>query len=83
MSGTPCAIITGSSRGIGRGIAIETAKAGYDIVVNYAGNKEAALETQKLVEEQGTRAEIVQANVADENDRKKLVDETLTPFWPS
>ncbi|MBN2329191.1 MAG: 3-ketoacyl-ACP reductase [Candidatus Omnitrophica bacterium] len=80
MSGTPCAIVTGSSRGIGRGIAVETAKAGYDIVVNYAGNEAAARETQKLVEEQGKRAEIVQADIADEADRKRLVDEALARF---
>lgn len=80
MPGTPCAIVTGSSRGIGRGIAIETAKAGYDIVVNYAGNREAAEETKKRVEEQGTRAEIIQADVSSEIDRKHLVDETIARF---
>lgn len=80
MSGTPCAIVTGSSRGIGRGIAVEAAKAGYDIVVNYAGNEAAALETKKLVEEQGRRAEVVQANIAEEADRKRLVDEALARF---
>lgn len=80
MAATPCAIITGSSRGIGRGIAIETAKAGYDIVVNYAGNRLAAEETRRLVEEQGTRAEIVRANVVNESDRRRLVDEALERF---
>ena len=36
------AIITGASRGIGRGISLELATIGYDLVVNYAGNKQAA-----------------------------------------
>src|SRR5580765_6539056 len=41
----PVALITGASRGIGRGIAFELAKIGYDLVINYAGNKSAANET--------------------------------------
>ncbi len=80
MVSVPCAIVTGSSRGIGRGIAIETAKAGYDIIVNYAGNRQAAEETRRRVEEQGRRAEIVQANITEESDRIRLIDETLTRF---
>lgn len=80
MIHTPCAIVTGSSRGIGRGIAIETAKAGYDIIVNYAGNRQAAEETQRLVQEQGKRSEIIQADIAQEPDRKRLIDEGLNRF---
>ena len=45
MTQARCALVTGSSRGIGRGIAVELAKTGYDIVVNYAGNAAAAEET--------------------------------------
>ncbi len=80
MNNNPCALITGSSRGIGRGIAIETAKAGYDVMVNYAGNRPAAEETQHLLEEEGVRAEIIQASVAAAEDRKKLIDGTLDRF---
>ena len=39
------ALITGASRGIGRGIALELAAEGYDVVINYAGNQAAAAET--------------------------------------
>ena len=39
------ALITGASRGIGRGIALELASEGFDLVVNYAGNEAAAAET--------------------------------------
>ena len=42
------ALVTGASRGIGKACAIELAKAGYDIAVNFAGNEEAA---NKTVEE--------------------------------
>ena len=80
MADNPCAIVTGSSRGIGRGIAVELAKAGYDIVVNYAGNLPAAEETRKLVEGQGTRAEIIQGNITCDGDRTHLIDETISIF---
>lgn len=80
MPDTPCVLVTGSSRGIGRGIAIELAKAGYDIAVNYAGNQKAAEETKQLIEGQGRRAEIIQANVAEVNDRQRMVDTTIKQF---
>src|SRR5256885_4892027 len=46
----PVAIITGASRGIGRGIALELAKIGYDLVINYANNQAAANEAVALCE---------------------------------
>ncbi|HRP05240.1 MAG TPA: SDR family NAD(P)-dependent oxidoreductase, partial [Opitutaceae bacterium] len=47
------ALVTGASRGIGRGIAIELAKAGYRVAINYAGNVEAATEALALVRAAG------------------------------
>ena len=41
-------IVTGASRGIGRGIALELARIGYDLVINYAGNKTAARKTAAM-----------------------------------
>ena len=41
----PVAVITGASRGIGRGIALTLAKVGHDLVINFAGNKLAAQQT--------------------------------------
>jgi 3-oxoacyl-[acyl-carrier protein] reductase len=49
------ALVTGASRGIGRGIALELARAGYRVAINYAGNAEAAAEALKLVQEGGGR----------------------------
>ncbi|WP_027410691.1 enoyl-[acyl-carrier-protein] reductase FabL [Anoxybacillus tepidamans] len=57
------AVVTGSSRGIGRAIALRLAQEGFDIVVNYARSKEAALQTAKEIEALGQKALIVKANV--------------------
>ena len=59
------ALITGASRGIGRAVALELAKAGAKIAVNYAGNKKAAEEVAGLIEAAGGQALLVQADVAD------------------
>lgn len=76
----PVALVTGSSRGIGKGIALCLAQAGYDILVNYAGNKQAAQDTAQAVSELGQRAEICQADITSESDGKNLIDFTLSSF---
>ena len=50
------ALITGASRGIGRGIALELAAEGFDLVINYAGNQAAAVEAAKLCTERAATA---------------------------
>ena len=74
------AIVTGASRGIGRGIALALAKAGHDIVINYNSNAAAAEEVKGLIESNGARAHIAQADIAITADRQKLVDETVRVF---
>jgi len=76
----PAALVTGSSRGIGRGIAFCLAEAGYDILVNYAGNESAARETATGVRDRGQKADICQGDVTDIDDGKRLVDKTLEAF---
>ncbi len=80
MSDQKVAIVTGSSRGIGRGIALELAKEGWSIVINYHSNKEAAEEAKNLVEEAGGSALIVQADMASLEDLKKLVDKSIDHY---
>ena len=62
------AIITGGSRGIGRACALGLAEDGYDVVVNYAGNKAAADEVVAAIVAGGRKAVAVQGDVANEAD---------------
>jgi 3-oxoacyl-[acyl-carrier protein] reductase len=73
-------LVTGASRGIGRGIAIELAKSGHRIAINYAGNAEAAAEALALVKAAGGDGFIVQGDVAVAADRERLVAETVKQF---
>jgi NAD(P)-dependent dehydrogenase (short-subunit alcohol dehydrogenase family) len=74
------ALITGASRGIGRGIAIELARAGCRVAINYAGNAEAAAEALSLVRAAGGDGFTVQGDVAVAADRERLVAETVGRF---
>jgi enoyl-[acyl-carrier protein] reductase III len=69
------ALVTGSSRGIGKGIALKLAEQGYDIVVNYARSKSAALETAKEIEALGRKAIVVKANVGKPEKIKEMFQE--------
>lgn len=61
------ALITGSSRGIGRAIALSFAEAGADVVVHYVGNSECADETVKLIKGMHRDSFSIKANLADED----------------
>ncbi|BET68727.1 3-ketoacyl-ACP reductase [Opitutales bacterium ASA1] len=74
------ALVTGASRGIGRGIALELARAGCRVAINYAGNAEAAAEALGLVREAGGDGFTVQGDVAVAADRERMVAETVAQF---
>ena len=71
------AIVTGASRGIGRGIALALAAQGWFITVNYNSNRQAAAETLAEIERLGGRGLVVQANVRSLEDHPALVEGTL------
>ncbi|GAB6166064.1 3-ketoacyl-ACP reductase [Thermostilla marina] len=74
------AIITGGSRGIGRGIAVELGKLGMRLIVNYVNRADAAEETLRLVRDAGGDGLAVQANVAELVDHRKLIDAALDRY---
>lgn len=74
------ALVTGSSRGIGKATAISLAKEGYDIVVNYARSKTAALETAKEIEALGRKALVIRANVGDVDKIKAMFEQIDQEF---
>jgi NAD(P)-dependent dehydrogenase (short-subunit alcohol dehydrogenase family) len=80
----PTALITGASRGIGRGIALTLAKAAtHDLVINYAGNESAANECRALCLEAGggrIRVEICQGDISLAADRVRILEFVASTF---
>ncbi|MGB3804183.1 MAG: SDR family oxidoreductase [Sphingopyxis granuli] len=76
------ALVTGASRGIGRGIALALARAGADIAVNYTRDGEAAAETVAGVIALGRKARAYQASVADEAASAAMVAAIEADFGP-
>ena len=76
------ALITGASRGIGRAIAIELAKNGANIAINYNSNFKSAKETQKLVNKTVVKSEIIKADVSKEKSIKLLIKQTEKKLGP-
>ncbi|HJP75078.1 MAG TPA: SDR family oxidoreductase [Pseudonocardiaceae bacterium] len=68
------AIVTGSSRGIGRAVALRLATEGYAVVVNYAGNAHLADEVVTTIRGKGGQAIAVRADVADEHEVAAMFD---------
>jgi NAD(P)-dependent dehydrogenase (short-subunit alcohol dehydrogenase family) len=73
----PIALVTGASRGIGRGIAVALGGLGWRVVVNYAGNCAAADECVALVRQAGGDAVAVQGDISLAPDRERLVRESV------
>lgn len=74
------ALITGASRGIGRAVALELARQGADVVINYAGNEAAANEVKSLVEAAGGKALVIQADVANGEAVDAMIAKTMEVF---
>ncbi|MBW2612207.1 MAG: 3-oxoacyl-ACP reductase FabG [Deltaproteobacteria bacterium] len=74
------ALVTGSSRGVGRAVALGFAKQGARIVVNYTSNESAAAEVVEEIEAMDSTAVAVKADVALKADVELLVDKAVETF---
>lgn len=74
------AVVTGSSRGIGRAIAIKLASLGAKVVVNYHTSEDAAQEVVEQIKADGSEAIAVHADVKDAEQAKGLIDAALEAF---
>jgi 3-oxoacyl-[acyl-carrier protein] reductase len=74
------AVVTGSSRGIGRAIALRLASLGARVVVNYRTNAEAAQEVVEAIGALGGQAIAVQADVGDADDAQRLIKTAQTTY---
>lgn len=76
------ALVTGSSRGIGRACALELGRRGFKVGVNYSKDEAGALETVSLIESRGGEARALKADVSCHEEAKGLVEELEGAFGP-
>jgi 3-oxoacyl-[acyl-carrier protein] reductase len=79
---THVALVTGSSRGLGKAIALELARAGAKVAINYANSRESAEQTLAEVAATGAAFCLVQGDVTDESDVAHLCDEVASTLGP-
>ena len=80
MSEKKIAIVTGASRGIGKAIALELARQGIFVVINYNGSKEKAEETLRTIQNEGGDGVIYQCNVADFEACKTFIEDIVSTY---
>ena len=80
MIDKPVALVTGSSRGIGRGIALALGRDGYAVGINYLRSSEAAAEVVAEIESHGGRAVAIRGDVGLAADRTALIEQVCSHF---
>lgn len=75
QTSTKVALITGASRGIGKAVALEFAKAGIHVLINYYGDDKEALDVKHQAENYGVQAEIFHGDVSDSHQVKQMFAE--------
>ncbi|MBA4421649.1 MAG: 3-oxoacyl-ACP reductase FabG [Syntrophus sp. (in: bacteria)] len=77
MSEQQIAVVTGGSRGIGRAIAVELARHGYEVTITYKANDEAAEETLRLIREVGGNGEALKFDVGNADETEVKINELI------
>lgn len=80
LAGGRAAIVTGASRGIGRSIALALARAGADVLVNFAGREEEAAAVAEAIREMGRKSLVYKADVADFGQAAEMVKAAQNEF---
>lgn len=74
------ALVTGSSRGIGRATIIELAKNGYNVVINYNSSEKEALELNEEIKDYGIKSLVIKCDISNENEVKSMVGKIVSCF---
>ncbi|WP_297506882.1 3-oxoacyl-ACP reductase family protein [Thermococcus sp.] len=74
------ALVTGSARGIGRAIAVELAKRGANVVINYAHSEEEAKKTEEACRQYGVETLVVKADVSKREEVRAMVEKIIERF---
>lgn len=80
IMGENLALVTGGSRGIGKACALHLAQAGYNVVINYAGNEEAAKQTVSELEALGVKAEAVKFDISNHDEAQEAVAKIIEKY---
>jgi len=80
MKENKTALITGSSRGIGKAIATEFAKAGYNIIINYNRSEKEADELAEELSKYGVETKVIKADVSNFNEAQTLIETAIEVF---
>jgi len=80
MTSEKLALVTGGSRGIGKAIALKLAKEGYDIVINYAGNTQAANQTVEEIKALGVSGEAYKFDVSNSTEVNENIAKIIEKY---
>ncbi|MBN1960754.1 MAG: 3-oxoacyl-ACP reductase FabG [Deltaproteobacteria bacterium] len=74
----PLALVTGASRGIGRAIAIDLARAGFDLIITYQNRRDTALSVQNEINELNRKAYVTKLDISAGTETEKTVEALIT-----